>query len=554
VKPTTITFIPWRFNIIIILILIIVLGLVVRLVELAVIKHHFLEMQGNARTLRMVVEPAFRGMITDRNGAPLAISTTVYSVWMNPKELTHDRTQLKKIQRLLVLKSLNCNKYKNADREFVYIKRDISPDQAAKIRALKVPGIYLQENYKRYYPESEVAAQVIGFTNVDDKGQEGLELAFNEWLSGTPGKEMVLKDRLGRIISNVQKIQEKKSGNDLTLSIDRHIQYLAYRELLSGVLLNEAESGSAVVLDIKTGEVLAMANFPSYNPNNRVGYRKELFRNRTVTDVFEPGSTMKAFSIASALDSKLYHPNSVVDTSPGWMRVGHDLVRDEHNNGVLSVAQILQLSSNVGATKIALSLPPTQLWNLLHRIGFGEITGIGFPGERSGELIPHAKWSPIELATLSYGYGLSITTLQLAEAYAILGNQGIKLPLSLVRLDEPPAGTAIIDKKVAEDMLTLLESVVSAKGGTGSFAQIPGYRVAGKTGTAWMHNKNGYEKHHYISSFVGLAPVSHPRFVVAVVIRDPKGKHFLAGYVSSPIFKKIMEETLHGMNIPPDQN
>lgn len=550
-----ISFIAWRFNVLIILIFLIVMGLIARLVELAVFKHHFLEMQGNARMLRVMVEPAFRGMITDRVGNPLAISTSVYSVWMSPKELSIDQHQLKTMAQMLSLKKTTLHKlidqYKNSGREFVYIKRDISPDLAKQIKTLKIPGIYLQKSDKRYYPEGEVAAQVIGFTNVDDLGQEGLELTYNDWLAGTPGKEMVVKDRLGRIILNVQKLQEKKSGNDLALSIDRHIQYLAYRELLTGVLENQAESGSAIVLDIQTGEILGMVNLPSYNPNNRAGYSKDLFRNRAVTDVFEPGSTIKSFSIASALESQKYKPTSLIDTSPGWIRVGKKTLTDEHNNGVLSIAEILQRSSNVGATKMILSIPENQFGDLLHRVGFGEITGIGFPGERSGELIMHEK-SPIALATLAFGYGLSVTPLQLAEAYAVFGNQGIKIPLSLVRIDVAPKGTRVLSKKVADQMLKLLESVVTAKQGTGKTAAIPGYRVAGKTGTAWMVGKNGYEKHRYISSFIGIAPVSNPRLVVAVIIRDPKGKHFLGGYVAAPIFKRIMEETLHSLNIPPD--
>lgn len=555
--PLKIAFIPWRFYFLIILLLLAVGGLIIRLIVLTVFEQHFLQNQGDARALRMVTEPAFRGMMTDRDGNPLAISTTVYSVWFNPKEFPDQLQSIKKLSRLLELKSADvmrlAERYKKTSREFVYLKRDISPDLAKQIKILHVPGIYLETGYKRYYPEGEIAAHVVGFTNVDDHGQEGLELAFDAWLAGTPGKKQVLRDRLGHVIENVQSIQEKKPGNDLVLSLQQRIQYLAYRELMTGVQENAAESGSIVVLDVQTGEILAMANLPSFNPNNRTTRDKEKIRNRAVTDLFEPGSTIKAFSIASALDSGLFRPHSVIDTAPGWLRVGPNLVlHDEHNNGPLTISQILQLSSNVGTTKMILSLPPNQIWSVLHRVGFGEITGVGFPGERSGNLVARTTWSPTVVATLGFGYGLSVTTLQLAQAYSVLANHGVKIPLSLVRVDAPPVGKRVMDAKVADEMLALLESVV-AKGGTGEKAAIPDYRVAGKTGTAWIAVPNGYDHHRFVSSFVGIAPASHPRFVVAVVIHDPKGKDHLGGYVAGPVFRKVMEGTLHNLNVPPDK-
>lgn len=555
-QEADIAFIPWRFHLLIFIIALIVVGLIVRLIDLAVFEKNFLLSQGDARAKRIVTIPAYRGMITDRQGYPLAISASVYSVWMNPQIIDKNSDDMKMLSRLLnmpfaSLKSL-IKKYQNTEREFVYIKRDIPPQAAKKIKSLKIPGVFLDHDYKRFYPEGEVAAHVIGFTNVDDKGQEGIELAQDKWLVGTPGKEMVIKDRLGRVISNLQNLKEKKPGNDLALSIQHQLQYLAYRELLSGVQMNEAESGSVVVLDVKTGEVLAMVNQPSFNPNNRTNEPSSSFRNRAVTDVFEPGSTIKAFSIASALDSGRFKPGTMIDTYPGWMRVGHNIVRDEHNDKKLTVAEVLQMSSNVGITKIILALPPNQLWNMLHRVGFGQETGVGFPGERSGELIHRERWAPFPLATLAFGYGLSVTTLQLAGAYAVIANQGVKLPLSLLRLDTAPVGERVMQAKVAKQMLSLLESVVTEKDGTGKSARIPGYRVAGKTGTARIVGPNGYEKDHHISSFVGMAPVSDPRFVVAVVIRDPKGKDYLGGTVSAPVFKKIMEGALHLANIAPD--
>ena len=560
-QPLRASYIAWRFYLLISLITLIVLGLVLRALDLTVIKKHFLQIQGDARALRTVTTPAFRGMITDRNGYPLAISTSVYSVWINPAEFLADSRLIKRLAITLNLKpsviAILVKHYQDSDQQFVYLKRDISPDVANKIKLLAIPGVYLQQGFKRYYPEAEVAAHVVGFTNVDDHGQEGLELAYNQWLTGTSGKILVIKDRLGRSISKIRNLAEQKPGHDLVLSINRRIQYIAYRELMAGIKENLAESGTAIVVDVKTGEVLAMVNQPSFNPNQLNAKNSDAFRNRAVTDTFEPGSTIKAFSIASALDSGKYTPNTIIDTDPGWFRVGHNIVHDEHNNGLLTVTQILQLSSNVGATKMILSLSPDQLWALLHQVGFGEITGVGFPGERSGELIRRVHWDPFALATLSFGYGMSATALQLTQAYMIFANHGIKIPLSLLRVEKPPVGERVMNAKIADQMLELLEAVVSKKTGkeersTGQPAQIEGFRVAGKTGTAKIVGVHGYEKHRYVSSFVGIAPVSHPRFIVTVIIRDPHGKNYFGGLVSAPVFKKIMEAVLHSSNISPD--
>lgn len=567
-KPSpSISFIQWRFYLLIAFILLIVFGLVARVIDLTIFQRHFLLNQGNARVLREITIPAFRGMITDRNGYPLAISTPVYSVWVNPLEFFSTPMQLTQLSQLLKMKPLLINtiikRASDKDREFVYLKRELTPDVAQQIKALTIPGLFLQEDYKRFYPEGEVASHLVGFTNIDDQGQEGLELAYNEWLKGLPGKKLVIKDRMGRHISELKTLQQQKPGQDVVLSINRRIQYLAYRELMAGVIDNKAESGSVVVLDINTGEILAMVNQPSFNPNNRMGISPERFRNRAITDIFEPGSTIKAFSFASILDSGIYNANSVINTSPGWIVVGRHLVRDEHNNGPLTFGEILQRSSNVGTTKMILTIPPNQLWSLLHRIGFGESTDIGFPGERSGVLIQRTKWDPFTLATLSFGYGLSITELQLVQAYSVIANHGIKIPLSLLRVENPPVGKRVMNAKVADEMLRLLESVVTAEKSTsektsipgyrtGKAASIPGYRVAGKTGTSQIVGENGYQKNHHVATFVGIAPVSHPKYLVAVVIRDPQGKHYLAGEVAAPIFKKIMEETLHALNVPPD--
>ncbi|MBV9576090.1 MAG: penicillin-binding protein 2 [Gammaproteobacteria bacterium] len=549
------SFIAWRFYFILSMIALVVAGLAWRVFTLSVLDQHFLRQQGDERVLRLVSTPAFRGMIVDRDGFPLAVSTTVYSAWMNPQEFEVNNANEANLANLLKMHTKDISALamaqKKKNREFIYLKRELAPDIASKIKELSIPGIYLQQDYRRYYSEGETTAQVVGITNIDDQGQEGLELAYNQWLQGEPGKKWVVKDRLGRIISEAQVMQEQKPGHDLVLSLDRRIQYIAYRELLAGVLQNQAQSGSAVVLDVKTGEVLAMVNLPSFNPNNRPAKMSESLRNRAVTDSFEPGSTLKAFSVASALDSGKFKADTIVNTYPGWLRVGHNLVRDHSNNGPITVTQILQKSSNVGVTKMILSLPSNQLWSLLHRVGFGEITGIGFPGEQSGLLVKQDPWGSFTLATMAFGYGVSVTALQLTRAYAVIANDGIKLPVSLLRQDNPPTGERVMDAEVAKQMRTLLAAVVT-KGGTGELAHVPGYRVAGKTGTSILAGHGGYQKHHYTSSFVGMAPLAQPRLVVAVVIHEPQGKHYYGGTVSAPVFEKIMEETLRMLNVPPD--
>lgn len=548
------TFIAWRFYLLIAIILLIVAGLITRLIFLSVINKHFLQDQGNQRAVREIVTPAFRGMITDRNGYPLAVSTSVYSIWLNPKEFSITPDNLNNLSYILGMKKkdikLLVKRYSDKDREFVYIKRDVSPEITEKVKTLAIPGVYEQQEYKRYYPEGEVAAHVIGFTNVDDQGQEGLELEYNDWLAGKPGKDIVIKDRLGRIISNVKNIQAQKPGSDLVLSINRRLQYMAYRELLEGIQEFQAESGSVVILDVKSGEVLAMVNFPSFNPNNRLNTTPDMLRNRAITDTFEPGSTIKAFSVASALASGLYHPDTIIDTTPGWIVVGRHTVQDEHTKGPMTVEQILDISSDVGVTKMILTLPPEKLAKTLQAVGFGAETGIGFPGERSGVVSKHED--PFALATLAFGYGITVTPLQLAHAYAIIANDGIKIPVSLLKLDKEPDGKRVMDSKTAKQMMSLLQSVVETKGATGKKAKIPGFHVAGKTGTSRLLGESGYEKHHHTATFVGIAPVTNPRLVVAVVIHDPRGQNYYGADVSAPIFKNVMESALRLLNIPPD--
>lgn len=526
-----------------------VLGLAYRVFDLAILDQRFLRQQGDERVLRLVNTPTLRGIIVDRNKFPLAVSTKVFSVWMNPKEFIPTKKELALLSPLLDIKTKELvgliHQYQNKKREFVYLKRGLSPEVTHEIKALGLTGLYFQQAYRRYYPEGEITAHVAGFTNIDDHGQEGLELAYDTWLRGEPGKKWVIKDRMGRVISDVKTVSEQEPGKSLVLSLDRRIQYLAYRELLKGVLQYHATSGSAVVLDVQTGEVLAMVNQPSFNPNYRPLSMNETIRNRAVTDTFEPGSTIKAFTIASALESGRLKPDAIIDTSEK-LRVGRLIVKDGHKK--LSLAQILQLSSNLGAARIGLNLPPNKFWTILHGVGFGEASGLAFPGEQVGTLMEKDPWGAS--TPLAYGYGLSVTTLQLARAYAVLASGGIKKPVSLLRLERSPEGERVLSEKVAKEMLILLESVIIE--GTGKSASVPGYRVGGKTGTAWLVGKEGYQKHRYNAVFVGIAPLSSPRLVVAVILHDPQGKNYHGGQVSGPIFAKIMEGTLRVLDIPPD--
>lgn len=542
-----------RHSIILFILALGLIGIVWRLIDLTLINQAFLKGQGDARTLRTITIPAHRGMIFDKNGQPLAISTPVDSVWINPSEFEVTKTELAKLAELLQMnkKVIQQKLIKESRREFVYLKRSIDPALGKQIKELEIPGVYLQHEYRRYYPEGEITAHVLGFTNVDDHGQEGLELAYNQWLQGVVGIKRVLKDRLGHIVADVGVIREPKPGQNLSLSIDRRIQYFAYRELQNGVAQFKADSGTVVVLDVTTGEILAMVNYPSYNPNDRRGPHDARYRNRAVTDLLEPGSTIKAFSMASALASGRYHVNSKIDTSPGWMLVNGKKVEDEHNNGSIDLTTILQRSSNVGVTKITLSLPPQSLWNILHTVGFGELTDIGFPGERSGLLVNYPVWDPFVLSTLSFGYGMSVTPLQLAQAYGILAANGCKRPVSLLHLDTISPCKQMIDAKVTKDILVMLESVLT-QGGTAPLARVPGYRITGKTGTARIVGQHGYEKHKYNSIFVGIAPASKPRLVVAVILHDPAGRQYYGGYTSGPVFSHIMGEALHLLNVPPD--
>ena len=511
--------------------------------------------QGDARSLRVVDIPAYRGMITDRNGAPLAISTPVESVWVNPKEFSPDKEQFMQLAKYLNLtpKALSRKIVDAESREFLYLQRQLPPSLSKQIEALKIPGVNFQKEYKRYYPDSDCVSQLLGFTNVDDQGIEGVELAYQDWLRGIIGKKRIIKDRTGRIIEELGVIKEPRPGHDLVLSIDRRLQYLAYSELYKTVEEFGAKSGSVVVLDVESGEILAIANVPSYNPNSRGHYARKTYRNRALTDTFEPGSVIKPFSIASALETGLFTPNTIIDTNPSWMIVHGRTVRDIHNYGVLDVTGVLRHSSNVGVTKMVLASPPEQLIGLLQRSGFGQRTESAYPGESEGSIVRAKDANPFVLATLGFGYGMSVTALQLAKASLIFANKGQLIPVTLIHNDTPNPGTLVIQPKTAEQVLKMMEAVIG-NDGTGKDARVSGYRVAGKTGTARVAGRKGYQDKKYTASFMGIAPVSKPKFVVVVIVHEPSRKGYYAAAVAAPLFSKVMAGALRLFNIPTDES
>ncbi|MBZ0072672.1 MAG: penicillin-binding protein 2 [Gammaproteobacteria bacterium] len=528
-------------------------ALVWRAIDLQVFNQDFLQNQGDARHLRVVTLAAHRGMITDRNGEPLAVSTPVDSVWANPQELASARAYLPALAKILELEPDQLQRLlaERAGREFVYLKRHVDPSVAAQVRALAAPGVALQREYRRYYPDGEVTAHVLGLTDIDDTGQEGIELAYDDWLRGEPGAKRVVKDGRHSVIETVESIRVARPGRDLKLSIDRRIQYLAYRELKAVVQQHKARSGSVVVLDTTTGEVLAMVNQPSFNPNNRTRLTPDATRNRAVTDVFEPGSTLKPFTVAVALESGHYRPDTPIDTNPGFYRVGINTVRDVHNYGALDVTGVIRKSSNVGVAKIALSLDRADFWSLLSRVGFGTVTASGFPGEAAGLLVHHHRWRPIEQATLSFGYGLSVTPLQLAQAYAVFAADGLSRPVSFLPLERPPRGERILSTRTVDQINAMLAQAVGPQG-TAPAARVAGYRVGGKTGTVRKSIAGGYAEDRYLSVFAGLAPLSRPRLVTVVMINEPSDGEYYGGKVAAPVFSKVMAGALRFLNVAPD--
>lgn len=530
------------------------LGLLIRAVDLQVLSKEFLQNHGDARSLRVVKIPAYRGSIMDRNGEPLAISTSVSSIWAVPRKvMTADRERFAKLVEYLHLdkKTLTALLEDRINRQFVYLKRHVTPTLAQQIMSLDIPGVFLQEEYRRYYPAGEVTAHVLGFANIDDVGQEGLELAYDNWLKGSPGSKRVLKDRLGHIIANIESIDDPHHGKSLVLSIDKRVQYLAYRELKNAVHRHKARAATLVMLDARTGEVIAMVGQPSYNPNNRTGLKSSHYRNRALTDVFEPGSTLKPFTIAVALESGLYDLDNTIDTRPGYFKVGNHTIRDHANYGVIDLPTIIKKSSNVGAGKIALSLESSNFWSSLTKVGFGQITGSGFPGEVSGYLSTYNDWSDVQQVTISFGYGISVTALQLAHAYTVFATDGVMLPVSFLKNTDVPKGERIFSAEVARQVRAMLEKVVQ-EGGTGQKASIEGYRVVGKTGTVHKTLDGGYSEGRYLSLFAGMAPASNPSLVTVVIIDEPQSKEYYGGLVAAPVFADVMAGALRLLNIPPD--
>ncbi len=532
---------------------VVAVAIVGRALQLQVLDREFLERQADARHLRVATLSAHRGSILDRNGETLAASTPVDSVWADPGQLARATDRINELAKMLgrgpenLLRQITTN----LEREFIFLRRHMSPAQAARVMDLNIPGVYLQREYRRYYPAGEVTGHVLGFTDIDDRGQEGLELAYDQWMVGEAGAKRVIKDRLGHVIGDVESIRPARPGKDLVSSLDLRIQYLAYRELKAAVQKHHARSGSVVVMDITTGEVLAMANQPSYNPNDRAQFSVSRYRNRAVTDIFEPGSSFKPLVIAAALESGLYTPHSRVDTSPGYIEVTGKRIEDTRNLGVIPIATILAKSSNVGVTKVALSLEPEYLWEIINRFGIGRLTNSGFPGESAGLLNDFSHWREIGQATLAYGYGLSLTPLQLTQAYAVFAAGGIRLPASFLRVERAEKGERVIAPATAAAIVGMLEQVVSSDG-TGKKAAVPGYRVAGKTGTSWKYQAGGYSTDRYIAVFAGLAPATKPRLVIVVLIDEPSGDKYYGGDVAAPLFSAVMSGALRYLAEPPD--
>ena len=521
-----------------------------RLVFLHLVDREFLKDQGDARSIRAERINAHRGMVRDVSGKPLAISTPVVSIWANPSELLANPEELPYIAAIFDVPARTFEKriQDNAQRNFVYLRRHMPPQLADKILEQKIKGIYSQREYQRYYPAGEIAAHIVGFTNVDDEGQEGIELAFDSWLKGEPGKKQVLKNLYGDVVRDIRPLVDAVPGKNLDLSIDLRLQYLAYRELKSAIQFHGAVSGSVVILDAQTGQILSLVNQPSYNPNNRVGLELGSIRNRAVTDVFEPGSTVKPFTVAVALESGQYQPESTIDTSPGYIRVGTKTIPDPRNLGELDLGGIIAHSSQVGITKLALSLDEYDVWSMFSELGFGQPVGIGFPGESGGYLPNRRRWKDIERATFAYGYGFQVTPLQLAAAYQVIAAGGIKRDISLVK-GEVNQGQRVMSEKTAEALKVMLSRVIDE--GTGSRAAIDDYAVAGKTGTVRKVGASGYEDTRHMAFFAGMTPVDSPRLVGVVMINEPTGQEYGGGAIAAPVFARVMKEALRLMNIPP---
>ncbi len=544
----------WRNRLLGALLAVGAVSLVVRVLYLQIVHQDFLVTQADSRHLRTVEIAAHRGPITDRRGDALAVSTPVDSIWANPRELKHALDRLGELARALDMEedALARRVTSNLEREFVYLRRHLSPAATAAVLSLGIPGVATLREYRRYYPAGEVVGHLLGFTDIDDIGQEGLERAFDYWLRGENGAKRVLRDRLGRSIRDVELIRPARPGRTLRTSVDLRIQYMAYRELKRAVSESEAVAGSVVILDPRTGELLAAVNQPAFNPNNRTQRDAAVYRNRVATDMFEPGSSIKPLVLAAALESGRYRPDSLIDTSPGFLRVGgRTLTQDRSNLGEISLTTVLARSSNVGIGRVALDLDPAGIWQVLSGFGIGRTTLSGFPGESAGVLHEHRHWRAVGQATMSYGYGLSVTALQLARAYAAIAAGGEIRPVSLLAVDEPVPGERVISARTAAELTLMLETVVSSAG-TAQRAAVQNFRVAGKTGTAWKSAGGGYSRDRFTAVFGGFTPLDDPRLVVVVVIDEPQGDEHYGGQVAAPVFARIASEALRLLAVAPD--
>lgn len=547
----------WRFYGVAAMLILLFGALLVRTAYIQLISPDRLVAEGDSRTLRTMTAAMTRGIITDRNGEELAVSVPVQAIWADPKTV-YERHGLDDERRWQALAdvlgvdpvALRQRVAANPNKRFVYLARQVSPAAARFTKELAIPGVYLKEESRRFYPTGEVSAQLIGFTNIDDAGQEGIERAYNSWLTGKAGRRLVRKDASGRVVESMEELEASTPPQNIALTIDQRIQTLAYQELKYAVEYHQAAAASLVVIDIPTGEVLAMVNTPSFNPNNRGDLASHRTRNRAITDTFEPGSTIKPLAVAAGLAAGTITPQTIFDTNPGWLRVGGRVVRDHRNYGVLDTAGVIAKSSNIGTTKIALGMPLDHYLSTLRSFGFGTETGIGLTGEVPGMLSSRRRWSEFEIATLSFGYGITVTPLQLAQAYATLGGQGVYRPPTIIKGQERDAATQVLEPRMASQVVQMMEAVTN-KGGTGTAAQVPGYRVAGKTGTARKAVAGGYGS-DYIATFVGVAPVSNPRLAIAVVMDEPGGDQYYGGEVSAPVFGKVMSGALRILNVEPD--
>jgi cell division protein FtsI (penicillin-binding protein 3) len=550
--PVLVRMPQWRARFALVLLLACFALLAGRSAYLQSLKTGFLQEKGEARYARVLEVPGTRGRIVDRSGEALAISTPMKSVWAIPEDFSATPAQLAALARLLGQDAGEIERrVAGAERDFVYLKRQIAPEIAARVAELGVRGVYQHNEFRRYYPGGETTAHIVGFTGVDDAGQEGIELAQQSLLAGTAGSRRVIKDRLGRIVEDVESIRAAQDGHDLTLALDSKVQNLAFGALKSAVEAQKARAGAIVVLDVRTGEVLALANVPTYNPNNRAKLTPAQTRNRAITDTFEPGSTLKPFTVGLAIELGRITPQTVIDTAPGTLTIGSYTIHDAHREGALTAAQVIQKSSNVGSAKIALSLPREEMHELFRRLGFGAAPRLGFPGEATGKLRPAKTWRPVEQATMAYGHGISVSLIQLAQAYTVFAREGELAPLSLVRTGTPATGARVLSPEVARSVRAMLESAVQP-GGTAPRARIVGWRVAGKTGTAHKQENGSYAPNRYVSSFVGFAPVSDPRLVIAVMLDEPSAGQYYGGQVAAPVFAQVMQGALRLMGAPYD--